>query len=190
MDISIGASFVAIALAHAVAVLSPGPDLLLVVQHSVSFGRPRVYYTCLGIGSGILTHCVYALTGLSLLVYAHPLISTLVTWAGAAVMLWLGWEAWRAQKIAVSKASTKQPLTFPNVGKLWIQGFLTNAFNAKAVVLFFTLFSVVNLQGFPFWVQIAVVVYLALATALIFMTLARVATHPPVLRFLENCFWA
>ena len=126
--------FLAIASAHALAVLSPGPDLLLVFQHSLVHKRPKVYYSCIGIGCGITIHTILALSGLGLLLNRYPVVNQIFVLAGAGFLLYLAYGAYRSGKFQFSAADNSEG----NISRLrlWQLGFLTNALNAKAVFLF------------------------------------------------------
>ena len=59
--------FLVIALAHLLAVISPGPDFALITRQSFLYGRTSSIYTSLGIASGILVHVFYCIVGLNFL---------------------------------------------------------------------------------------------------------------------------
>ena len=56
--------FLSVAVAHMLAVASPGPDFAVVVRQSLAFGRAAGLWTALGIGCGITVHVAYGLFGL------------------------------------------------------------------------------------------------------------------------------
>ena len=177
--------FITIASAHALAVLSPGPDMLLVFQHSLTHKRPRVYYTCIGIGSAISIHSLSAIGGLGLLLHRYPLINKAFVIAGATFLLYLAYKAAQAGKFSLSLKQRNQPEPISNFG-LWKLGFLTNALNIKAVFFFLSLFSVAIAPATPVWMQLSYVVYLMLTTALFFIALSWLFTMPAVARQLER----
>ena len=79
------AVFATVALAHALAVASPGPDFAMVVRQSLAFGRGAGVWTAAGIGSGILFHVAYGLFGLNWLTQRYPQSLTVLGVAGAFV---------------------------------------------------------------------------------------------------------
>ena len=176
--------FLAIASAHALAVLSPGQDLLLVFQHSLVHKRPKVYYSCIGIGCGITIHTILALSGLGLLLNRYPLANQIFVLAGAGFLLYLAYGAYRSGKFQFSSADAGESAM--SRLRLWQLGFLTNALNAKAVFFFLSLFSVVITPSTPVWLQGFYVIYLSLATALLFMALSWLFTHAAVVAKLEH----
>ena len=68
--------FITIASVHFLAVASPGPDLAIVLKHSISYGRRAAIWTSIGIGSGILIHVIYSLLGIGLLINTNLGYST------------------------------------------------------------------------------------------------------------------
>ena len=55
-----------------IALTSPGPDTAIIINQCSRKGRGAGIFTAIGIGSGILIHCILAVTGISLLVVNYP----------------------------------------------------------------------------------------------------------------------
>ena len=83
------AQFVRIAIAHLLAVLSPGPDFAMVVRQSLAHGRRAAVWTSIGIGSAILLHVTYSLLGIGLLLRSSHAAFTAVKFAGAGYLAWI-----------------------------------------------------------------------------------------------------
>ena len=82
--------FLRLAVAHLLAVASPGPDFAMVLRQSLHRGRRAALWTSVGIGSAILLHVTYSLLGIGLLLRASPVAFGIVKLAGAAYLLWIG----------------------------------------------------------------------------------------------------
>ena len=82
-----------VALAHLLAVASPGPDFALVLRQSLVHGRRTALWTSVGIGAGIVLQVTYSLLGLGLLIRGSELWFNGVKYAGAAYIAWLGVQA-------------------------------------------------------------------------------------------------
>src|SRR5688572_20008551 len=95
--------FAKVAIAHLLAVASPGPDFALVLKQSVSLGRRAAVCTSLGIGMAILLHVSYSLLGLGFLIRESETWFNVVKYAGAAYIAWLGFNALRAQPRPLEK---------------------------------------------------------------------------------------
>ena len=81
--------FAKVAVAHALAVASPGPDFAVVVRQSLSKGRRAAVCTSVGIGTAILLHVGYSLLGLGLLIRGSEAWFNGLKYAGAAYIAWL-----------------------------------------------------------------------------------------------------
>lgn len=136
------AVFVTVALAHLLAVASPGPDFAMVVRQSLAFGRGAGLWTAAGIGSGIFFHVAYGLFGLNWLTQRYPQSLTLLGVAGALFLLWMGSQAVRARP-APETAEELPPAQAGDELKFFGIGVLTNVLNPKAILFFVALFTAV-----------------------------------------------
>jgi RhtB (resistance to homoserine/threonine) family protein len=161
--------FMLVALAHLVAVASPGPDFAMVLRQSITFGRRTAIWTSVGIGTGIFLHVAYYLLGIGLLVRSSVLAFDILKWLGAVYLAWIGQKALRAKPFAPAadgaepSVATGAPKT-PARRAAYVTGFLTNALNPKATLFFVSLFSVVINPRTPVLIQGAYGVWMALAT--------------------------
>jgi threonine/homoserine/homoserine lactone efflux protein len=113
--------------------LTPGPDMLFVAGSSLAHGRRAGVLAALGVGAGCLVHVALAAFGLAALLATSPLAFTVVTWVGAAYLLWIGVGLLCRQAGAVAA-----PPSVPASRVFW-RGAVTNALNPK-VALFFLAF--------------------------------------------------
>ena len=70
--------------------ISPGPDTAYVVGRSLQIGWRGGAAAALGISSGCLVHVFGAAIGLSALLMASSAAFTLIKWAGAAYLCYVG----------------------------------------------------------------------------------------------------
>ena len=136
-----------VAVAHMLAVASPGPDFAMVVRQSLAHGRRAAIWTSVGIGSAILVHVTYALLGIGILLTTYPVAFTAVKFTGAFYLAWIGVQALRSQPrhgMAESPFGSKAALARPAEPApraAWTTGFLTNVFNPKATLFFVAIFA-------------------------------------------------
>ena len=158
--------FLLVALAHLVAVASPGPDFALVLRQSITHGRRTAVWTSIGIGSGILLHVTYSLLGIGLLVQSSTLGFITLKTLGAAYLAWIGIHALRAtprpNRTAESAAGAEPAAPIPH--SAFVAGLLTNALNPKATLFFVALFSVGINPRTPHLIQAGYGLWMALAT--------------------------
>jgi len=135
-------------------IVSPGADFALVVRQSIVHGRRAAIVTSFGIGASLLFHISYTVLGLGLIVSKSLLLFSLIKWAGAAYLFYLGVKALRAPKPAVPSGFDESTVpTQLSVLRCFLMGFVTNALNPKAVLFFLSLFSALVSHETPVLVQ-------------------------------------
>tara|TARA_B100000686_G_scaffold252635_1_gene263386 strand:+ start:1004 stop:1621 length:618 start_codon:yes stop_codon:yes gene_type:complete len=133
--------FITIALLHLFAVVSPGPDFVLITRQSIRYDRNVAIWSSLGVGVGILFHSFIAITGVVVLVTSNTFLLTSIKIAGAIYLTYLG-------IISIINSNKIKSLTGDvSVKRENLNGFLagliTNVTNVKAILFFITVFSVV-----------------------------------------------
>src|SRR5215208_1182955 len=116
--------------------IMPGPDTAYIVGRSVQLGRRGGVAAALGIGAGCLVHVFGAALGLSALLAASSAAFTVVKWAGAAYLCFMG-VTMLLSRPPMDKAVAGSGAV--SLGQVFWQGALTNALNPK-VALFFLAF--------------------------------------------------
>lgn len=164
------AEFLTVAFVHLLAVASPGPDFAVVVRESVTRGRGPAIWTALGIGTGILLHVGYSLLGIGLLISQSILLFSLLKWAAAGYLIYLGVRALRAQPLPPAEYGQAQGQRSPRAA--FFGGLLVNGLNPKATLFFLSLFTLVINPHTPLLVQAGYGLYLAFATAAWFCLVA------------------
>ncbi len=164
--------FITIAIAHLLAVASPGPDFAIVLKQSVNGGVRTGLWTSAGVGAGIFLHVTYCVLGVALLLSRVDWLFTLVKLIAAAYLAWLGvqalWHAWRSADVAHAGAGAELAPV-----RAFSTGFLTNGLNPKATLFFLALWTVVISPQTPVGIQALYGIYLALATFVWFAMLSR-----------------
>lgn len=77
--------------------ISPGPTVMLVVGYGLKHGRRTVWATSLGAGLGDATALTCSLLGLGAVLAASATAFTVLKWAGALYLIYLGVKMWRGQ---------------------------------------------------------------------------------------------
>ena len=141
-----------------VAVISPGPDFVMIVRNSLTFSRTAGLYTALGLGLSILVHVTYTLLGLAAVISKSILAYNAIKWMGAAYLLYIGYHALFSKGMSEKAFKTSLEEGKTNALKLisnkqaFISGFLTNLLNPKAALFFLAVFSQVIGPETPlFW---------------------------------------
>ncbi|HKU99092.1 MAG TPA: LysE family translocator [Vineibacter sp.] len=122
--------FVAAAL---VLLLTPGPAVLFIVARSVEQGRLAGFISDLGIHSATLVHVAAAALGLSALLASSALAFSIVKYAGAAYLIWIGLKKIFGRDEA---AGDDQVMTRYSYWQLFRDGFIVNLLNPKTALFF------------------------------------------------------
>jgi threonine/homoserine/homoserine lactone efflux protein len=163
--------FIWSALAHLIALTSPGPDTAVVLRQVSLYGRKEGYKTSIGIGIGIYIHCVLAVNGISLIIISNDLYKFMISLVGGAYILFLGISMLKSDLREVPVVQNK---SLEHANSI-LNGLITNIFNVKAFLFFVSLFAVLidGLSSFYFYIY---PIYFAVTSSLWFMLLSYLTT--------------
>lgn len=113
--------------------LSPGPDFAYILAQTVRGGRRAGFAAMAGIWTGAFGHVAMASFGLSALLASSALAFSLIKWAGAAYLVWLGISAFFSGGTVPAMLGSK-PLA-PLVS-IYRQGALVSLLNPKVAIFF------------------------------------------------------
>lgn len=127
---------------HLLAVISPGPDLIMTLKNSLTYSRKAGMWTSVGFGLGVMIHVFYCVAGLALIISQSILLFSIIKFIGAGYLMYIGYTSLVSKKsvIDVSTEVSKKDLTPFQAVK---SGFLTNLLNPKATLFFLGLFTLV-----------------------------------------------
>ena len=162
--------FVSAAIAHLLAVMSPGPDTAIIFHQSLAKGRTHGVLTALGIGSGIFIHCLFAISGISLLIYSSDEAKFIIKSLGGLYLLYIG------MSFFLVKQSSKADEAIALFNNPFIIGLATNLLNVKAFLFTVSLFSFINLDSNS-WMSFIYLFYFPLITASWFSFVSYALTH-------------
>ena len=173
--------------AAGVLTITPGVDTALVLRSSASHGPRAGAAAGLGICAGLLVWGAGAALGLTALLAASALAFTVLKWAGAAYLLWLGVKLILKPRTSLSAAASAAGAANRPKGATDAlrQGFLTDMLNPKIGVFYVTFLP----QFIPHGVNVAAF-SLLLAGVHILLTAvwfaALIALTVPLGRFLKQ----
>ncbi|CAH1209084.1 Homoserine/homoserine lactone efflux protein [Paenibacillus plantiphilus] len=114
--------------------LTPGSDTLYIVGRTLSQGRSAGLFSVLGIVSGALLHTLFAAVGLSIILMQSAIAFTIVKWAGAAYLIYLGVRALFSKSDGIVMDDAER--TRSMLGKIYWQGLVTNLLNPKVAIFY------------------------------------------------------
>ncbi len=121
-------TWIAFALASAVVVLIPGPNIVLTVNYAIKDGKRSGLATVPGVVLGAFVAMTLSLLGAGALLATSAFLFTLLKFAGAIYLIWLAYSLWTAPVEAISVGST--PDAKPLKSLFW-QSFLISVLNPK-----------------------------------------------------------
>lgn len=155
----------------------PGPDFFVTISNSIKFGHKSGIYTASGVASGIFLNTFIVYWFGSFLLYKQPLLFKMLIIIGAAYLAYIAFSLYKS-------IFTKQQLN-PNANqhiknldnfdkpsniKFFLNGAFTNLANAKVLVFFSSMLSLVDeLNSFG---KVAIWIAIALTTLVWFCIVA------------------
>ncbi len=132
--------------------LSPGPDIAFILGQTVRGRRKAGFSAMLGIWTGSFGHVLMAAAGLSVILATSALAFSVVKWAGAAYLIWLGISALRSGGGAfVSQNVGGSTAAF----SIYKQGALVGLLNPKVAIFFLAFLPQFVVVGAgPVWAQL------------------------------------
>ena len=179
--------FLTIAIAHLLAVISPGPDFFLISRQSFMYGRISALYTSIGIAFGILFHILYCVFGLGYLLNQFNWILYYFKILCSIYLFYLGLSSifinYKPDKIEDNNDLSSDKIVISNFKSFKI-GFITNILNLKATLFFLSLYSFI-LSSNPDtskFLQLSYGIWMMLITGCWFMFVSWFLTN----KFLEK----
>ena len=139
--------------ASALLIVAPGPSVLVVVSHALAWGERRSFFTILGIATSHTVFFAITAVGVAALLGAVASFFTWVKLAGAAYLIWLGVQQWRAHP---EGAPASAPGGHRAAWSLFFQGFAVNTTNPKALIFYAAFFPPFLNPAAPVAVQLLI----------------------------------
>lgn len=128
----------------------PGPDFAVILR-SASRGWRQGAAAAFGAQAGLCVHMLVATAGLSVLLAQSPGALTVIRWAGAAYLVWLGLGLIRSSFRTTDEADSGEALSTRTA---FTQALLTNLLNPKAILFFAAVLPQFVVPGTPTSVQV------------------------------------
>lgn len=154
MNIDIGLSTLAVFVPASIAlIVVPGPDSLYVLTRSISGGQWTGLSSALGTSTGVLVHTSLAVIGLSALLRTSAVAYTVVKYAGALYLLYLGLQTIRRkEEFDLQMDDTDDTDT----GATYRRGVVINTLNPKVAIFFLAFLPQFVTPGSGAWLNMMV----------------------------------
>lgn len=162
MDLSNYSLYFSISL---LASISIGPSVILAASNGINFGRKKALAGVLGHVSAVMILALISASGLGLILMASDLAFTVIKYAGAAYLVYIGIAIWRSKGNWSFADKDAQP---PQKRALYKQSLLLGLSNPKALVFFSALFPQFIQPNDPVLPQFLLLAGTSLCNAFIF----------------------
>lgn len=163
--------------------VSPGPDMIIVMRNTFIGGRPAGLQTSLGILSGNLVHISYCVAGIGWLISQSILAFSILKYAGAAYLIYLGVSSFRSDRksLDIAESGNSRP------DRSWfLQGFINNIFNPKGTLFFLGVFTIVITPETTAGAKLILVGCMNIICAVFWLFFVITLDHPAVRLFIDR----
>jgi len=176
--------FFLLAVAIQMALISPGPDFMIVLKQTINQGKKEAYYSSLGMGFGIAIHVAYTFFGLVIILKAFPHFLDFIRILGAIYLIYLGITSFQSnvEKIKIQSEKSKKY----SFKKSFMLGFLCNLLNPKATLFVVSIFTTIVSINTPFYIKSFYGLYWVLATIFWYMLVANILSREKNMNFLNK----
>ena len=165
-------AFIAVALLHLRAAISPGPAVLMAARTGVTEGLRTGAFLAIGIGIGGVIWAAAALFGLALVFEAAPSLLWALKIIGGLYLIYMAWGMWRGADTPLEMdAAATTPRSAASAFRL---GLWTQLANPKPAVLFSAIFIGTVPPGTPAWVIAALLLVVFLNETIWNILVARI----------------
>ncbi len=152
--------------------LSPGSGAVLSMTHGLAYGVKKTSATIAGLQLGLAVILLVAGVGVGALLLASATAFTVVKFAGAGYLIWLGLKQWRAHVGAVPAAGDAPAALSagePSVRERFVTGFFTNVTNPKGIVFMVAVLPQFIDPARGLWLQLLILLVTTVAVDLVVM---------------------
>jgi RhtB (resistance to homoserine/threonine) family protein len=167
----------------ALVMIIPGPDMILVVRNTFVGGRGAGLQTSAGILTGNLVHITYCLLGIGLIISQSIVAFSVIKFAGAAYLVYLGIVSLRSGATMLDPSETAdRPPT-----RIWlVQGLVNNLLNPKGTLFYLGVFTTVIDPETPARTMLLLVLAMMTVSASFWLLFVCTLDHPIVRRSVER----
>ncbi len=128
-------------------VITPGPNMVVVMKNTISAGTASGIITALGLFMGNLVHITYCLVGIGLIISKSIVAFNIIKILGALYLMYLGIKL-LLSKQKLSGENTEAPVPNKTHFEYFANGLLTDLLNPKATLFFLALFTQIIKPGY------------------------------------------
>ena len=163
--------------------ISPGPDMVIVMKNTIAGGRRGGLLTSGGVLAGNLVHIAYCVIGIGWLISQSIVAFSILRYAGATYLLYLGISTMFSARtrLDVNTDDTVEP------ARGWfLQGFINNVLNPKGTLFYLGVFTMVITPDTTVGVTTLLILLMMSLCAVFWLFFVATLNHPAVRRFIDR----
>lgn len=170
--------FLIVTTLYFLAVMSPGPDFIMVTRNTLLYSRQAAILTAVGISMGVMIHATYCMFGLAFLTDSYQSVIPLIQYAGGAYLIYIGANSVFGGHIQHHKSE----IFSQHISKFeaFMNGFFCNVLNPKACLFFISFFILLTQYQVPLQLQFFYAIEVVVLTLLWFTGIAIFFTIPSI----------
>lgn len=123
------------------ATITPGPSMLMALNHGANYGLRNTIYSGLGNSIANLIMAFVSFAGLGVILMASGIVFNIIKWLGIAYLVYLGvMLIIKSPDISVSTEESSFKIKHKTRFQLFLEGFLIAIGNPKGIIFFTALF--------------------------------------------------
>ncbi|MCK3657280.1 hypothetical protein A4G18_00725 [Pasteurellaceae bacterium Pebbles2] len=169
---------------HFFGLLTPGPDFFYVSRMAASNSRRNTVFGIIGITLGVSFWAASAMLGLALLFTTMPMLHGIIMLMGGGYLAYLGLLMAKSRSNAVFEPLSEQELNQQtNAKKEILKGLFVNLSNAKVVIYFASVMSLILVNLTTYWQMITAFLIIIIETFVYFYLVSVLFSRPFAKRF-------
>lgn len=183
LEFWIPVAFPALAIAHFVALLSPGPDFFLIAANASRNKLSGSGYICLGIAIGNALYIAVAIVGWAG-IKNNPTLFAVIEIVGAMYLLWIGWQLITSRVRRLDVDELESPPCRPQ--RQLLLGIASAVLNPKNALFYMSLMTVILGDSVTLQQQVFCGVWMFFVVLFWDLILATLISHPILQNVLNN----
>lgn len=164
--------------------MSPGPDMMLIVKHSGARDRWPAVACIAGICCGVLVHVSFSILGIATVIAASATLYSAMKLAGAAYLIYVGLKSFLSAGGLKFDQAGKSVISKP--GTPFRDGLLCNVLNPKVTIFILAVFTQVIEPSTPVAHKIIYGLFIAIEAFVVWNTFVALVRTKLALSFIQR----
>ena len=161
-----------------IAIVTPGPNFVLVVSSSLKESRRHGVMTAFGVATGSALFAATGLLGLIVVAFSWPPMREVMRFFGGGYLLWLGVDTLRKVRPAVDRNQAQLDNIASSLASSYRRGLITNLTNPKAWAFYISLFTLILTPHFDLPGKLSLLLAMFLISFGWYALVAFMISHP------------